>query len=79
MNQLDVADPENSEELFALDEALQKLSALDAAAAQLVQLRYFAGMTIPQVAEVMHLSPRSAYRLWAYARAFLHSEIYGEN
>ena len=79
LNQLDVADPETTEELFALDEALQKLSALDAAAAQLVQLRYFAGMTIPQVAEMMHLSPRSADRLWAYARAFLHSEIYGEN
>jgi RNA polymerase sigma factor (TIGR02999 family) len=79
LNQLDVADPETTEDLFALDEALQKLSALDAAAAQLVQLRYFAGMTIPQVAEMMHLSPRSADRLWAYARAFLHSEIYGEN
>jgi DNA-directed RNA polymerase specialized sigma24 family protein len=44
----------------------------------LVDLRFFAGMTISQAAEVMNLSPRTADRLWAYARAFLHSEIYSE-
>ena len=49
-----------------------------ALAAQLVTLRYFAGLTIPQVADQLNLSPRSADRLWAYARAFLHAEIDGE-
>jgi RNA polymerase sigma factor (TIGR02999 family) len=78
LDQIDVAAPDSSEDLLALQEALQKLAAADATAAQLVDLRFFAGMTIPQAAEVMNLSPRTADRLWAYARAFLHSEIYSE-
>jgi RNA polymerase sigma factor (TIGR02999 family) len=78
LDQIDVAAPDSSEDLLALQEALQKLTAADATAAQLVDLRFFAGMTIPQAAELMNLSPRTADRLWAYARAFLHSEIYSE-
>ena len=78
LDQIDVAAPDSGEDLLALQEALQKLTAADATAAQLVDLRFFAGMTIPQAAELMHLSPRTADRLWAYARAFLHSEIYSE-
>jgi len=79
MDQVDVADPEPADDLLALDEALEKLGKADAQAAQLVRLRYFAGMTIPQIAEIMNVSQRTADRLWAYARAFLHSEIYGQN
>ena len=78
LEHFDVAALDNSEDLLALQEALQKLTAADATAAQLVDLRFFAGMTIPQAAEVMNLSPRTADRLWAYARAFLHAEIYSE-
>ena len=78
LEHLDVAAPEASDDLLALDEALEKLHAADAVAAELVQLRYFAGVTIPQAAEMMNLAPRTADRLWAYARAFLHAEIYGE-
>jgi RNA polymerase sigma factor (TIGR02999 family) len=78
LDQIDVAAPDSLEELLALHEALQKLVAADATAAQLVDLRFFAGLTIVQAAEVMNLSPRTADRLWAYARAFLHSEIYSE-
>jgi RNA polymerase sigma factor (TIGR02999 family) len=78
LDQIDVAASDASDELPTLDEALQKLSAADATAAQLVELRFFAGLTIPQAAELMNLSPRTADRLWAYARAFLHAEIYSD-
>jgi RNA polymerase sigma factor (TIGR02999 family) len=78
LDQIDVAAPDSSDDLLALQEALQMLTVADAIAAQLVELRFFAGMTIPQAAELMNLSPRKADRLWAYARAFLHSEIYSE-
>jgi len=73
---LDVAAPEAVEDLLALDEALTKLAAIDQQAARLVNLRYFAGLSLPQVAEALGVSPRTADRLWAYARAFLHAEIY---
>ena len=78
LDQIDVAAPDSSEDLLALEEALQKLTAAEATAARLVELRYFAGLTIPQSAELMNLSARTADRLWAYARAFLHAEIYSE-
>jgi RNA polymerase sigma factor (TIGR02999 family) len=64
--------------LLALDEALDKLAATDAVAARLVQLRYFAGMSIPEAAEILSVSPRTADRLWAYARAFIHREVSAE-
>jgi RNA polymerase sigma factor (TIGR02999 family) len=67
--------PQTSEDLLALDEALTQLAAADAAAAQLVQLRYFGGLSIPDAAQVLGISPRSANRLWAYARAWLHEKI----
>lgn len=79
---LDAADqaavPEVSEDLLALDEALTKLAAADPQAAQLVQLRYFAGLSIPEAAQALGVSPRSADRLWAYARAWLLREVGGD-
>jgi RNA polymerase sigma factor (TIGR02999 family) len=77
-DQLDAAAPEASDDLLALDEALHELEATYAEAAKLVKLRYFAGMTNTQAAEQLNMSPRTADRLWAYARAFLHEKIYGE-
>ena len=59
------------EDLLALDEALEQLTRLDPTAGQLVELRYFAGLTIPQAAEALGVSPRRADFLWAYARAWL--------
>ena len=59
------------EDLLALDEALEQLTRLDPTAGQLVELRYFAGLTIPQAAEALGVSPRRADFLWAYARALL--------
>src|SRR5436190_10561699 len=74
---VDVAAPESLDDLVALDEALNKLAATDKAAAEVVQLRFFAGLPIPEVAEVLGISPRTADRLWAYARAWLYEEIEG--
>ena len=72
-----VAAPTPREDLLAVDEALTKLAATEATAAQLVQLRYFAGLTLPEAARVLGIAPRTADRLWAYARAWLHQEIQG--
>ena len=70
-----VAAPESSEELLAVDEALDRLARTDPDAARLVELRYFAGLSIAQAADVLGISPRSVDRLWAYARAWLRREI----
>src|SRR5262245_26882132 len=69
--------PQPREDLLALDEALTQLAASDQAAAALVQLRYFGGLSIPDAARVLGISPRSANRLWAYARAWLHDRVAG--
>jgi hypothetical protein len=61
-----------------MDEALTRFAATQPQAAQLVQLRYFAGLTIPDAACTLGVSARTADRLWAYARAWLHQEIVGE-
>jgi RNA polymerase sigma factor (TIGR02999 family) len=72
---VDLAAPESPEVLLALDEALQKLARQDKAAGDVVQLRFFAGLSLPEVATLLGISPRTADRLWAYARAWLHQEI----
>lgn len=64
-------------DLIDLDWALNRLSVEDPEAARLVQLRYFAGLSVSEAAEILHISPRSADRLWAFARAWLHREISG--
>jgi RNA polymerase sigma factor (TIGR02999 family) len=70
-----VAAPEPREDLVALDAALTKLAETDKQAAELVQLRYFAGLSIREIAEIQDISPRTADRLWAYAKAWLLQEI----
>lgn len=67
--------PEPREDLLALDDALQKLAGVHAQAAELVQLLYFGGVALPQAAESIGVSPRTAGRLWSYARAWLRREI----
>ena len=67
------------EELVAVDEAVDRLAAVDEQAAALVKLRYFGGLTINETASVLRVSPRTADRLWAYARAWLIKEICDEN
>jgi RNA polymerase sigma factor (TIGR02999 family) len=73
----EIAMPEPCEDLPALDEALNKLAEGNKQAAELVQLRYFAGFPLPEAAEMLGISPRTAGRLWAYARAWLRREIEG--
>ena len=62
---------------MALDAALTKLAETDKQAAELVQLRYFAGLPIREIAEILGIAPRTADRLWAFAKAWLHQEIAG--
>jgi RNA polymerase sigma factor (TIGR02999 family) len=71
------AAPETDLDLLALDDALVKLAEKDTVKAELVQLRVFAGLTLAQAAEVLGLSPSTADRYWAYARAWLRVEIGG--
>ena len=67
--------PEPAVDVVDLDEALEKLAELDPPVAELVKLRYFVGMTIPQAAEVLQISPRTADFRWKYAKAWLREEM----
>jgi RNA polymerase sigma factor (TIGR02999 family) len=77
LDDLDIALPEIPEDVLALDEALTRLAAMDPKAAELVHLRFFAGLPLPEVAELLDIAPRTVDRLWAYARAWLHQELHG--
>ena len=72
-----IAAPEPDENLLAVDEALTKLAAKDPVKAKLVELRYFAGLTGDQAADVLGISATTADRHWAYARAWLRAEVGG--
>jgi RNA polymerase sigma factor (TIGR02999 family) len=67
----------SADDLIALDEALEKLSKEDPPKADLVKLRYFAGMTSDQAAKILGMSPATADRDWAYARSWLRLEMTG--
>ena len=67
---------ETGHELLALDEALTRFAALEPAKAELVKLRYFAGLSIDEAAEVLGISRSTAKRYWIYARAWLLAEIH---
>ena len=64
-------------DMIVLDAALTKLAVLDHRQAQLVELRFFGGLSVEETAEVMALSPATVKRSWASARAFLHREMTG--
>jgi RNA polymerase sigma factor (TIGR02999 family) len=67
-------------EMLDIDAALEKLAREDALAADLVKLRYFVGLTVPEAAEALNISARTADRLWAYARSWLRLELeHGES
>ena len=70
-----LAAPVPSDDLLALNEALDKLAASEPQVAELVKLRYFAGLTIEQAAGLLGVSPRTADSWWAYARAWLLAEL----
>jgi RNA polymerase sigma factor (TIGR02999 family) len=73
--ELDVATSVSPDQLVALDDALVRLEALDHLAGELVKLRYFAGLALEQAAAALGVSTATAYRHWAYARAWLRSEL----
>jgi RNA polymerase sigma factor (TIGR02999 family) len=63
------------DDLIDLDVALTKLGQVDPPAAKLIELRVFAGMSVEDAATLLAISPRTAKRLWAYARAWLRREV----
>ena len=75
LKEADLITEQESDELFAVNEALDKLSLEEPSVADLVKLRYFAGLTIDQVAEIQGISRRSVIDHWAYARSWLTREI----
>ena len=66
---------ETSEDLPALDEALTRLTAHDPIKAEVVKLRFFAGLTMPEIAEALGLSLATVERYWTYARLWLYAEL----
>jgi RNA polymerase sigma factor (TIGR02999 family) len=72
---LEAAAPASDDELLAVDEALERLRQVAPAKAELVKLRYFGGLTIPEAAKALGISVTTANRYWAYARAWLHEEL----
>jgi RNA polymerase sigma factor (TIGR02999 family) len=74
-----LATPDGELDVLALDEALNRLATRDAEAAQLVKLRFFAGMTMQEAAAALGVPQRTAERIWTYARSFLLKEIRPED
>jgi RNA polymerase sigma factor (TIGR02999 family) len=70
-----IAGPQTSVDIVALDDALERLAAIDAEQARLVELRFFGGLTIEETAEAMNISPATVKRHWAVARAWLAREL----
>jgi RNA polymerase sigma factor (TIGR02999 family) len=77
MPEAGLAAPMPDDELLALYEALEQLARVDSAAADLVRLRFFAGLKTTEAAEVLGISVRSAHDLWAYARSWLRRKTKG--
>ena len=71
----DLATEGRSDDLIALDEALTKLAEIDRTKADLVKLRYFAGLTLEQAAQALDISPSTAQRYWVYSKAWLFRKI----
>jgi len=71
----EIPEMENTEEMFAVHEALDNLALEDKTAADLVKLRYFVGMNMAEAAASLGLKKRSTEALWTYAKAWLHREI----
>jgi RNA polymerase sigma factor (TIGR02999 family) len=75
LDEADVATSENPDQLLCLNDALAKLAQEDPAAAALVKLRYFAGLSVEEAADVSLISRATAYRHWTFARAWLLNEM----
>jgi RNA polymerase sigma factor (TIGR02999 family) len=75
LDSVQVATAADSEELFALDEALEMLAAEDRPCAEFVKLRFYAGLTLGEAAAALGIGRRTADRYWAYARAWLYDKL----
>jgi len=73
-----VSAPNSTDDVVAIDEALTKLAHENPAVARLVELRYFAGLSMEEVASALDLSPRTCRRYWTYAKAWLHNQLQSE-
>ncbi len=71
LDELEIVAPESRRDVLAIDEALRQLEATDIQAAELIKLRFFAGLTAEQAATALGISARTADRIWGYARAYL--------
>lgn len=76
-DELELAAPAPDDQLLALNEALDRFAALEPQQAELVKLRYFVGLKIPEAAEILGISEATAKRWWTYARAWLFDQIKG--
>jgi len=79
LNDIDVAADSQSETVLFVHEALERLAQKDPEIAELIKLRYFAGIPNREAAEMLGMSERTARRNWAYARAWLTREVNGQN
>jgi len=79
IDSIDLATTVTPDQLLAVDEALAKLAASDAVAAKIVELRYFAGLTVDEAGKALGVSTATAYRHWNYARVFLYDELRGSS
>ena len=75
--QVEVSSADQGEDLVALDEALERLSAIDARKGRIVELRFFGGLSVDETAEVLKISARTVMREWSLAQAWLHRELIG--
>jgi len=75
LEQVEIAVNEPAFDILSATEVLERFEKIDPVKAELVKLRYFAGLTISQAADALGISETTAYRYWAYARAWLHAEI----
>jgi RNA polymerase sigma factor (TIGR02999 family) len=75
LSEVAVVTPAKSEELLALDEALRKLAEIDPVKSQVVELRYFGGLTVEETAEILKVAPITIIRCWNLAKAWLKREI----
>lgn len=75
VDRLEIATPAPDDQLLALHEALDRFATVEPRQAELVKLRYFIGLKIPEAAEILGISEATAKRWWAYARAWLFDEI----
>jgi DNA-directed RNA polymerase specialized sigma24 family protein len=75
IDHVDAMAPTDPDELLALDEALDRFAAIEPVAAEVVKLRYFAGLTIEQAAQALDISVRTANRHFAFAKAWLFQQL----